>query len=53
MIRAFELAVRQLGDPRLRAVIWQSLALSLVLQIAIGVLAWWACSTSSTTTSAG
>ena len=42
MIRAFELAIRQLGDPRLRVVIWQSLALSLVLQIAIGVLAWWA-----------
>jgi len=41
MIRAFELAVRQLGDPRLRVVIWQSLALSLVLQIAIGVGAWW------------
>jgi uncharacterized protein involved in cysteine biosynthesis len=41
VIRAFELAVRQLGDPRLRAVIWQSLALSLVLQIAIGALAWW------------
>ena len=42
MLRAFELAVGQLGDPRLRAVIWQSLALSLVLQIAIGGLAWWA-----------
>ena len=42
MIRAFELAVAQLGDPRLRAVIWQSLGLSLVLQIAIGALAWWA-----------
>ena len=42
MIRAFELALRQLGDPRLRSVIWQSLALSLVLQVAIGVLAWWA-----------
>jgi len=42
MIRAFELALQQLGDPRLRSVIWQSLALSLVLQIAIGVLAWWA-----------
>ena len=41
MIRAFELAVRQLDDPKLRAVIWQSLALSLVLQIAIGALAWW------------
>lgn len=41
MIRAWELAVRQLGDPRLRAVIWQSLALSLVLQVAIGALAWW------------
>jgi CysZ protein len=42
MIRAFELAVRQLGDPRLRVIIWQSLLLSLVLQIAIGVVAWWA-----------
>ena len=42
MVRAFELAVRQLGDPKLRAVIWQSLALSLVLQVAIGALAWWA-----------
>ncbi len=42
MIRAFELAVRQLGDPKLRVIIWQSLALSLVLQIAIGVVAWWA-----------
>src|SRR5215217_4634662 len=42
MIRAFELAVRQLGDPKLRVIVWQSLALSLVLQIAIGVLAWWA-----------
>jgi CysZ protein len=41
MIRAFDLAVRQLGDPRLRGIIWQSLALSLVLQIAIGVVAWW------------
>jgi len=41
MIRAFELAVRQLGDPRLRVVIWQSLGLSLLLQIAIGVGAWW------------
>jgi uncharacterized protein involved in cysteine biosynthesis len=41
MIRAFELAVRQLGDPKLRVIIWQSLALSLVLQIAIGVVAWW------------
>jgi uncharacterized protein involved in cysteine biosynthesis len=42
MIRAFDLALRQLGDPKLRAVVWQSLLLSLVLQIAIGVLAWWA-----------
>ncbi|MFI5002055.1 MAG: EI24 domain-containing protein [Reyranellales bacterium] len=42
MIRAFELAIRQLADPRLRGVIWQSLLLSLVLQIAIGALAWWA-----------
>ncbi|UYN94744.1 MAG: EI24 domain-containing protein [Enhydrobacter sp.] len=42
MIRAFELAVRQLGDPRLRSVLWQSLLLSLVLQAAIAALAWWA-----------
>jgi len=42
VIRAFELAVAQLGDPRLRAVIWQSLGLSLLLQIAIAALAWWA-----------
>ncbi len=42
MIRAFELAVRQLGDPKLRGVIWWSLALSLALQIGIAVLAWWA-----------
>ena len=38
---AFELAVRQLSDPRLRGVIWQSLLLSLVLQIAMGAVAWW------------
>jgi CysZ protein len=42
MIRAFELAVQQLGDPKLRTVVWQSLALSLVLQIGLGVVAWWA-----------
>jgi uncharacterized protein involved in cysteine biosynthesis len=42
MIRAFELAVHQLGDPKLRAVLWQSLLLSLFFQIAIAVLAWWA-----------
>jgi len=42
MIRAFELAVAQLGDPKLRGIVWQSLALSLVLQIGLGVLAWWA-----------
>jgi uncharacterized protein involved in cysteine biosynthesis len=42
MIRAFELAVRQLDDPRLRGVIWQSLLLSLLLQAAIVGLAWWA-----------
>ena len=42
MIRAFELAIAQLGDPKLRVVIWQSLALSVVLQVAIGVIAWWA-----------
>lgn len=41
MIRAFELAAQQLGDPKLRVIVWQSLALSLVLQIALGVLAWW------------
>jgi CysZ protein len=42
MIRAFELAIRQLGDRRLRGVIWQSLLLSLALQAAIVGLAWWA-----------
>ena len=42
MIRAFELAVRQLSDPRLRGVIWWSLLLSLVLQVAIAVLGIWA-----------
>ena len=42
MIRAFDLSLRQLGDPKLRAVVWQSLLLSLVLQVAIAVLAWWA-----------
>ena len=42
MIRAFELAVRQLGDPRLRSIIWQSLALSIVLQVLLGAVAWWA-----------
>ena len=42
MIRAFELAVGQLGDPRLRTVLWQSLGLSLLLQVALGWLAWWA-----------
>ena len=41
MIRAFELAIRQLGDPKLRGVIWQSLLLSLVLQAALVVLAWY------------
>ena len=42
MIRAFEKAVAQLGDPRLRGIIWWSLLLSLALQIGIAVLAWWA-----------
>lgn len=42
MIRAFELALRQLGDPKLRTVLWQSLALALVLQVLLGGLAWWA-----------
>jgi len=42
MLRAFQLAVAQLGDPKLRTVVWQSLALSVVLQVAIGMLAWWA-----------
>jgi uncharacterized protein involved in cysteine biosynthesis len=41
VIRAFELAIGQLGDPKLRAVLWQSLALSLLLQIAMAALAWW------------
>ena len=42
MLRAVDLAVRQLADPKLRSVLWPSLALSLLLQIAIAVLAWWA-----------
>ena len=42
MIRAFELAVRQLGDPKLRGLIWWSLLVSLLLQIGIAALAWWA-----------
>ena len=42
MIRAFELAIQQLGDPRLRGVIWQSLLLSLALQAVIVGVAWWA-----------
>jgi CysZ protein len=42
MLRAFELAVLQLSDPRLRGVIWQSLGLSLLLQVALIALAWWA-----------
>ena len=41
MIRAFELAFSQLTDPKLRGVLWQSLLLSLVLQIALIALAWW------------
>jgi CysZ protein len=41
MIRAFELAVQQLGDPKLRGIIWWSLLLSLVLQVGIAVAAWW------------
>jgi CysZ protein len=42
VIRAFELAVAQLTtDPKLRGVLWQSLLLSLVLQIALIALAWW------------
>jgi CysZ protein len=48
MIRAFELAALQLGDPRLRSVIWQSLLLSLVLQILLGVLAWYGLQTFAT-----
>lgn len=42
MLRAFELAVLQLSNPRLRGVIWQSLGLSLLLQIVLIALAWWA-----------
>ena len=41
MIRAFELAVRQLSDPKLRGIIWWSLLLSLVLQVGIAWLGWW------------
>ena len=42
MLRAFELAIQQLGDPRMRSVIWQSLLLSLALQLLIAGVAWWA-----------
>lgn len=42
MIRAFELAVAQLGDSKLRGIIWWSLLLSLVLQVAIAALGIWA-----------
>jgi uncharacterized protein involved in cysteine biosynthesis len=42
MIRAFELAVAQLSDPRLRGIIWWSLLLSLVLQVGIAALGIWA-----------
>jgi CysZ protein len=42
MIRAFELAIAQLGDPKLRGIIWWSLLVSLVLQIGIAVLGIWA-----------
>jgi CysZ protein len=48
MIRAFELAALQLGDPRLRSVIWQSLLLSLLLQILLGFLAWYGLQTFAT-----
>lgn len=41
MIRAFELAAAQLGDPKLRSIIWWSLLLSLVLQVGIAWLGWW------------
>ena len=41
MIRAFELAVAQLGDPKLRGLIVWSLLLSLVLQVAIAALGIW------------
>ena len=41
MIRAFELAIGQLGDPRLRSLIWWSLLLSLVLQVAIAAFGIW------------
>ena len=42
MIRAFELAIAQLGDPKLRGIIWWSLLLSLVLQVGIALLGIWA-----------
>jgi CysZ protein len=42
VIRAFELAFAQLTtDSKLRGVLWQSLLLSLILQIALIALAWW------------
>ena len=37
--QARDLAVRQLSDPRMRSVLWQSLGLSLLLQIALVALA--------------
>jgi len=42
MIRAFELAIAQLGDPKLRGIIWWSLLASLLLQVGIAVLGIWA-----------
>jgi uncharacterized protein involved in cysteine biosynthesis len=42
MIKAFELAIRDLGDKRMRGVLWQSLLLSLVLQAIMVGAAWWA-----------
>jgi len=41
VIRAFELALKDLGDPALRGIVLQSLGLALVAQITIAVLAWW------------
>src|SRR5476651_829874 len=42
MFHAFALAIGDLGDRRLRGVVWQSLLLSLLLQAALVGFAWWA-----------
>lgn len=41
MIRAFLLSVAQLGDPPIRRVLAQSLALTLAIFVALGLFVWW------------